>query len=55
VLAAAKALLDRAPGLDLESALHWEALTQGAMIAGADHREGLRAFFEKRPPRFTGG
>jgi 2-(1,2-epoxy-1,2-dihydrophenyl)acetyl-CoA isomerase len=53
-LAAAKALLDRAPGLDLESALHWEALTQGAMIAGADHREGLRAFFEKRPPRFTG-
>ncbi len=55
VLAAAKALLDRAPGLDLESALHWEALTQGSMIASADHREGVRAFFEKRPPRFTGG
>jgi enoyl-CoA hydratase/carnithine racemase len=42
------------PGLDLESALHWEALTQGTMIAAADHREGLRAFFEKRAPRFTG-
>jgi 2-(1,2-epoxy-1,2-dihydrophenyl)acetyl-CoA isomerase len=54
VLAAAKTLLDRATGLDLESALHWEALTQGAMIAAPDHREGLRAFFEKRPPRFTG-
>jgi 2-(1,2-epoxy-1,2-dihydrophenyl)acetyl-CoA isomerase len=54
VLAAAKALLDRAPALDLESALHWEALTQGAMIAAADHREGLSAFFEKRPARFTG-
>jgi 2-(1,2-epoxy-1,2-dihydrophenyl)acetyl-CoA isomerase len=54
VLAAAKALLDRAAGLDLESALQWEALTQGAMIASADHREGLRAFFEKRPPRFNG-
>jgi len=54
VLAAGKALLDRAPGLDLESALHWEALTQGRMIASADHREGLKAFFEKRTPRFTG-
>jgi 2-(1,2-epoxy-1,2-dihydrophenyl)acetyl-CoA isomerase len=54
VLAAAKALLDRASGIDLETALHWEALTQGAMIASGDHREGLRAFFEKRPPRFTG-
>ena len=47
VLAAAKALLDRAPSLDLESALYWEALTQGRMIAAADHREGLRAFFEE--------
>jgi 2-(1,2-epoxy-1,2-dihydrophenyl)acetyl-CoA isomerase len=55
VLAAAKTLLDRAGGLDLESALHWEALTQGMMIASADHREGLAAFFEKRAPRFTGG
>ena len=54
VMAAAKELLDRAPGLDLESALHWEALTQGAMIASDDHREGIRAFFEKRPPRFNG-
>lgn len=53
-LAAAKTLLDRAGGLDLESALHWEALTQGMMIASPDHREGLAAHFEKRAPRFSG-
>lgn len=54
VLAAAKTLLDRSLTLDLESALHWEALTQGEMIASPDHREGIRAFFEKRPGRFSG-
>jgi 2-(1,2-epoxy-1,2-dihydrophenyl)acetyl-CoA isomerase len=53
-LAAAKALLNRAAGLDLETSLAWEALTQGLMIESEDHREGLAAFFEKRAPRFTG-
>jgi len=52
VLAAAKALLDRAAGLDLETALAEEARTQGQMLSSPDHREGLAAFFEKRAPRF---
>jgi 2-(1,2-epoxy-1,2-dihydrophenyl)acetyl-CoA isomerase len=52
VHATAKALLNRAPDLDLETSLAWEALAQGMMIASPDHREGLAAFFEKRPPRF---
>lgn len=53
-LALAKSLLNRAPALDLDTALGWEALGQGMMIESEDHREGLAAFFEKRPPRFTG-
>jgi len=54
VHAVAKALLKRALDLDLDTSLTWEALTQEMMIESADHREGLAAFFEKRPPRFTG-
>jgi 2-(1,2-epoxy-1,2-dihydrophenyl)acetyl-CoA isomerase len=53
-LATAKALLDRAITLDLDASLAWEALAQGTMLASGDHREGLAAFREKRPPRFTG-
>jgi len=53
-LALTKALLERAWSLDLASALEWEALAQGWMIASEDHREGLAAFFEKRAPRFRG-
>ncbi|MGH7322437.1 MAG: enoyl-CoA hydratase/isomerase family protein [Candidatus Rokuibacteriota bacterium] len=53
-LAMAKSLLNRSLALDLDSSLAWEALGQGMMIESEDHREGLAAFFEKRPPRFTG-
>lgn len=53
-LALAKRLLNRAATLDLAGALDLEALSQAITIESEDHREGLRAFFEKRPPRFTG-
>jgi 2-(1,2-epoxy-1,2-dihydrophenyl)acetyl-CoA isomerase len=53
-LAMAKSLLTRGLALDLETSLQWEALVQGLMIDSEDHREGLAAFFEKRPPRFAG-
>jgi 2-(1,2-epoxy-1,2-dihydrophenyl)acetyl-CoA isomerase len=54
-LATAKALLDHGLHLDLDTCLQWEALAQGLMMVTSDHREGLAAFFEKRPPRFVGG
>jgi 2-(1,2-epoxy-1,2-dihydrophenyl)acetyl-CoA isomerase len=54
VLRMAKHLLNRAAASDLRSALDLEAFTQAIAITGEDHEEGLRAFFEKRSPRFTG-
>jgi 2-(1,2-epoxy-1,2-dihydrophenyl)acetyl-CoA isomerase len=53
-LAQAKQALQRSWSIDLETALEEEAYRQGIAGATADHAEGLAAFLEKRPPRFTG-
>lgn len=53
-LASTKHALDRAWEIDLERALEEEAYRQGVAGASADHAEGMAAFLEKRPPRFTG-
>jgi 2-(1,2-epoxy-1,2-dihydrophenyl)acetyl-CoA isomerase len=49
-----KRALNRSLESDLESALEYEAFLQGIAGRTADHVEGLKAFVEKRPPRFTG-
>ena len=54
VLRLAKHMVNRAATSDLAAALDVEAFSQGLAIAAEDHQEGLRAFFDKRPPRFTG-
>ena len=54
VLKLAKHMLHRAATSDLPSALDLEAYSQGLAISSEDHQEGLAAFFDKRPPRFTG-
>jgi 2-(1,2-epoxy-1,2-dihydrophenyl)acetyl-CoA isomerase len=49
-----KGLLYESFHSDLESQLEAEALAQETAGASVDHREGVRAFFEKRPPNFQG-
>lgn len=53
-LALTKRALQRSWSIDLDEALDDEAWRQGVAGASADHGEGLAAFLEKRPPRFTG-
>jgi 2-(1,2-epoxy-1,2-dihydrophenyl)acetyl-CoA isomerase len=53
-MALTKRALQRSWSVDLDAALEDEAYRQGIAGATKDHAEGLAAFLEKRPPRFTG-
>jgi 2-(1,2-epoxy-1,2-dihydrophenyl)acetyl-CoA isomerase len=53
-IALTKRALDRSWDMTLEEALEYEAYLQGIAGATDDHREGIAAFVEKRPPRFSG-
>jgi 2-(1,2-epoxy-1,2-dihydrophenyl)acetyl-CoA isomerase len=52
VLALAKQLLNRSASVDLAGALELEAFAQSHALTSEEHQEGLRAFFEKRQPKF---
>jgi 2-(1,2-epoxy-1,2-dihydrophenyl)acetyl-CoA isomerase len=49
-----KRLLQQSLTSDLQTQLDAEAVAQEAAGLTADHREGVMAFFEKRPPKFVG-
>lgn len=53
-LALAKRAVNRALEVGLPEALDYEASLQGIAGRSADHAEGMSAFLEKRPARFTG-
>jgi 2-(1,2-epoxy-1,2-dihydrophenyl)acetyl-CoA isomerase len=53
-LALTKRALNRSLEVGLAEALEYEATLQGLAGRTADHAEGVRAFIDKRPPRFSG-
>lgn len=53
-LALTKRALNRAIVVDMDSALEYEAYLQEIAGRSKDHVEGVKAFFEKREPSFSG-
>jgi enoyl-CoA hydratase len=50
----AKRAINRGMQTDLDSGLEYERYAAAMIVDGDDRTEGMRAFVEKREPRFTG-
>ncbi|MCR4441301.1 MAG: enoyl-CoA hydratase-related protein [Peptococcaceae bacterium] len=50
----AKLVIDKGMDVDLASALLLERVGQTVLFGSEDRKEGISAFFEKRPPEFKG-
>jgi enoyl-CoA hydratase/carnithine racemase len=53
-LGAAKAVINTCQQIDATSGRILERMAQSALILSEDHKEGVRAFREKRPPQYKG-
>ena len=53
-IAACKSLVDQGLDMSFAAGLRYEAELNGMLADTEDAREGLRSFFEKRPPVFQG-
>ena len=49
-----KRMLTRCVDLDFAAAMEYEAQTQAMLFQTEDHKEGVKAFMEKRDPQFKG-
>lgn len=49
-----KRIVDQGDGLDRHTQMALERWAQSELIASADAQEAVMAFFEKRPPKFSG-
>ncbi len=54
-LAGCKRLVRKVPGMDLETAFAFTSELSAQYFASEEAREGIRAFVEKRPPRWAEG
>ena len=50
----AKHVVNMCVNADMHTGRDIERLAQSALVLSEDHKEGMAAFFEKRPPRFKG-
>ncbi len=52
-IAAAKQLILKIPGMPIEEAFEWTGSLSKSLFQSDEAQEGMRAFLEKRPPRWT--